>query len=114
MTFQIRVGDIEKAQKWYQTLLNREPEYIPHEGFLEWELISGCWLQVAEGTPTAGGGPVRLGVMSIEKERERLMKELKIAHFEICERDEVPVKWGTFHDPWGNQIGFFEYVDENE
>ncbi|MBS4192673.1 VOC family protein [Bacillus sp. FJAT-49705] len=114
VTFQIRVGDIEKGQKWYQKLLNREPDFIPHDGFAEWELIPGCWLQVAEGTPLVGSGPIRLGVNSIEKERERLMKELKVEFFNIFERDGVPAKWGTFHDPWGNQVGFFEYLDENE
>jgi len=114
LTFQIRVEDIEKGQKWYHTLLNREPDFIPHEGFVEWELIPGCWLQVAEGTPAVGSGPIRLGVMSIEEERERLMKELKIEFFKIIDREEVPVKWGTFHDPWGNQVGLFEYLDEKQ
>lgn len=59
MTIQVRVLDIEKGQKWYQTLLKRELDFIPHEGFAEWELIPGCWLQVAEGTPAEGSGPLR-------------------------------------------------------
>ena len=24
------------------------------------------------------------------------------------------MKWGTFKDPWGNQLGFFEYLDKRE
>lgn len=72
---QVRVTDIKEGQKWYQTLLNKEPDFIPHEGFTEWELIPGGWLQVAEGLPNEGSGPIRLGVIDIKAERDRLKKE---------------------------------------
>ncbi|MFA9557627.1 VOC family protein [Evansella sp. AB-rgal1] len=114
MTNQIRVKDIGEGQKWYQTLLNRQPDFIPHEGFAEWEIIPGCWLQVAEGTPADASGPLRFGVSDIETERERLVAELSIEEFDIYSREEVPVKWGTFSDPWGNRLGFFVYVNKKE
>lgn len=114
MTTQVRVANIEEGQKWYETLLNKKPDFTPHEGFAEWELIPGCWLQVAEGTLTEGNGPLRLGVTNIEAERDRLIEDLKIDSFEIYSRPEVPVKWGTFTDPWGNRLGFFEYLDKGE
>ena len=44
MTTQVRVSNIEEGQKWYETLLNKKPDFTPHEGFAEWELIPGCWL----------------------------------------------------------------------
>lgn len=62
-------------RQWYQTLLNKEPDFMPHKGFAEWELIPGCWLQVMEGVPSRGSGPIRLGVINIENERERLKEE---------------------------------------
>ncbi|MCT1400836.1 VOC family protein [Paenibacillus sp. p3-SID867] len=114
MTIQVRVSNIVQGQKWYETLLNRKPDFIPHEGFAEWELIPGCWLQVAEGTPTEGNGPLRLGTTNIEVQRDILVKLLKIDDFEIYSRPEVPVKWGTFSDPWGNRLGFFEYLNKSE
>ncbi|MBL5766416.1 VOC family protein [Heyndrickxia sporothermodurans] len=114
VTVQIRVPDVKEGQKWYETLLNRAPDFIPHEGFAEWELIPKCWLQVAEGTPANESGPIRLGVINIEEMRERLVTELKIEQFELCSREEVPVKWGTFSDPWGNRLGLFEYVSEDD
>ncbi len=114
MTTQFRVSNMKEGQAWYETLLNKKPDFIPHDGFAEWELIPGCWLQVAEGTLTEGNGPLRLGVTNIEAERERLVKTLNIDRFEIQSRPEVPVKWGTFKDPWGNQLGFFEYLDKRE
>lgn len=114
MTTQVRVPNIKEGQKWYEILLNKKPDFTPHEGFAEWELLPGCWLQVAEGTVTEGNGPLRLGVTNIEAERNRLVEQLKIDSFEIHSRPEVPVKWGTFRDPWGNLLGFFEYLDKDE
>jgi hypothetical protein len=114
VTVQFRVSDFEKGRNWYQKLLNKEPDFIAHEGFAEWELIPGSWLQIAEGTPTEGSGPLRLGVTDIEFERDRVVKELNVAPFEVYTREGVPVKWGTFSDPWGNRIGFFEYLNERE
>lgn len=114
MTVQVRVVDYEKGRKWYETLLNKAPDFAPHEGFSEWELLPGCWLQVAEGEPAQGTGSIRLGVMDIEAERERVMMELNVECFEIYSREEVPVRWGTFSDPWGNHVGFFEYKNEEE
>lgn len=114
MTTQVRVTDIAKGQKWYRILLNKAPDFIPHDGFAEWELIPGCWLQVAEGTPTNGNGPLRMGVTDIEQERDRIVKELQVEKFDVHSREEVPVKWGTFTDPWGNRLGFFEYLDKKE
>ncbi|UHA72712.1 VOC family protein [Paenibacillus sp. 481] len=114
MTVQVRVTDINEGQIWYQTLLNKEPDDVPHAGFAEWELVPGCWLQVAEGVPSAGSGPIRLGVIDIEAERDRLQKELNVESFEIHSRAEVPVKWATFTDPWGNRLGLFEYLSDTE
>lgn len=114
MTTQFRVSNIKEGQEWYETLFNKKPDFIPHDGFAEWEIIPGCWLQVTEGILTEGNGPLRLGVTNIEAERNRLVKQLKIDRFEIYSRQEVPVKWGTFTDPWGNRLGLFEYLDKNE
>jgi hypothetical protein len=114
MTIQVRVKNINEGIHWYQTLLNKQPDFIPHEGFAEWEIIPGCWLQVAEGLPSEESGPLRFGIDDLEKEKNRLAKYLNINDFEIHSREEVPVKWGTFTDPWGNRIGFFEYHNKVE
>lgn len=113
-TIQVRVSDMTQGQKWYQTLLNKEPDFIPHAGFAEWEIIPGCWLQVAEGKPSGDNGPIRFGVTDIVAERDRINKELNVENFEIFTKEGVPVRWGTFTDPWGNRLGFFEYLSEKE
>jgi hypothetical protein len=112
MTVQVRVSDFERGLDYYKILLNRAPDFTPHDGFAEWELLPNCWLQVAQGTPSEGSGPIRLGVVNLLAERERLVEALHIESFEIFEREEVPVKWATFSDPWGNRLGLFEYKNE--
>ncbi|WP_456271085.1 VOC family protein [Bacillus sp. AK031] len=114
MTYQVRVEEFSQAVHWYKTLLNKEPDFAPHENFAEWKILPGCWIQVSRGKPSQGSGPIRLGVYNIEEERKRLLKEFQMVSFEINSREEVPVKWATFQDPWGNQIGFFEYLNEEE
>ncbi|WP_137790280.1 VOC family protein [Bacillus sp. E(2018)] len=111
MTVQVRVSNMEDGQKYYETLLNRQPDFTPHDGFAEWELLPNCWLQVAEGDPAVGNGPLRLGVVDIDAEKKRLIDVLHVEEFEIFERVEVPVRWATFSDPWGNRLGLFEYKD---
>lgn len=114
ISYQVRVGNIEEGRKWYETLLKKAPDFIPHEGFLEWEIIPGTWLQVEEGIPSAGSGPLRFGVKDIEADRERVVRELEVEPFKVFSLDGVPVKWGTFSDPWGNQIGFYEFLNKEE
>ncbi len=114
MTVQFRVASIEEGIEWYKILLDKHPDVVPHDGFAEWELIPGCWLQVAEGNVIKGNGPLRLGVRDILRERNRMIEKLNIPPFEIHSRSEVPVKWATFQDPWGNEIGFFEYLNKQE
>jgi hypothetical protein len=114
ITNQVRVTNFNEGCKWYEVLLNKAPDFMPHDGFAEWEIIPGFWLQVAEGTPAEGSGPLRFGVTDIIAERNRLVKLLRIDPFEIHGREEVPARWGTFTDPWGNKIGLFEYVNKKE
>lgn len=114
ITNQVRVTDFNEGRRWYETLLNKKPDFIPHDGFVEWEIIPGFWLQVAEGTPSEDSGPLRLGVTDIIAERARLVKELGIDEFEIYSREEVSAKWGTFTDSWGNRLGLYEYLDKKE
>jgi len=36
------------------------------------EVVLGCWLQVAEGKPVPGGGPLRFAVKDLAAEKARL------------------------------------------
>ncbi|SEA58319.1 hypothetical protein SAMN05421743_10613 [Thalassobacillus cyri] len=108
VTFQVRVSDYEEGVNWYQTLFNRGPDFVPHEEFVEWEVIKDTWLQVAKGTPTVGSGPFRIGVENIEAERERLISVFGIDIETVQTREGVPAAWCTFSDPFGNRIGLYQ------
>ncbi|MBN8191821.1 VOC family protein [Bacillus sp. NTK074B] len=111
VTFQIRVTNYYEGLSWYTTLFNREPDFIPHEDFAEWEMVDNTWLQVAKGEPAIGNGPLRFGVQDIYSERERLMKSLNAVIEEVQTREGVPAAWCTFSDPYGNLVGLFEELN---
>ncbi|MCR8845386.1 VOC family protein [Paenibacillus sp. SC116] len=112
MTVQVRVTDMKRGIFWYETLLGKPPECAAHEDVAEWEILPGCWLQVIKGEPAKGSGPIRLGVTDIEAERQRVESQLQVEPFDIHTREELSVKWGTFTDPWGNRLGFFQYLNQ--
>lgn len=109
-TIQVRVTNFEEGMQFYRALLQRDPDFFPHEGFAEWELVPKCWIQVADGEPTPGSGPLRFGVADIEQERARVMAGFGISIEEVQSREGVPAKWCSFEDPWGNRLGFFQEV----
>ena len=43
-----------------------------------------------------------------------MINELNVDSFSICSREDVPVKWATFTDPWGYRLGFFEFKNSEE
>jgi len=118
VTFQVRVSDYSKGIEWYSMILGRPADFNPHEGhddfsgFSEWEIIkkSNCWLQVAEGDPTPGSGPIRLGVDDLEMEVGRVAPILDGYLPDIHTTPDGKVRFCTFEDPFGNRIGFFQEI----
>lgn len=112
-TFQVRVGDFDRGRDWYERLFDREPDFVPHEGFVEWEFVPGtnCWLQVGHGDPAPGSGPVRLGTTDLDGELSRLRATLDVDPPEVHRTPDGLVRYCTFTDPFGNRVGLFEEVD---
>ncbi|WP_456276645.1 VOC family protein [Bacillus sp. AK128] len=108
LTIQVRVNDFNKGVNWYTTLFDREPDFTPHDHFVEWKLTNDTWLQVSKGEPSQNSGPIRLGVKDIHLERERISKVLHIEIEPVQTRKGVPAAWCTFSDPWENRIGLYE------
>ena len=57
ITNQVRVTDIQQGQRWYEILLNKKPDFIPHEGFASngrsylvvgYKLLKECLLKVVD------------------------------------------------------------------
>lgn len=95
-------------------LFERPPDFIPHDNFWEWELMAGVWIQVVHHDESAPRTtpPIRLGVDDIERERRRIVDMLAVPMFPLFDPPEVPVRWGTFEDPWGNRIGLFQPLQD--
>lgn len=121
MTYQVRANDFEAAKEWYSIFFGRPPDILPHEGFAdqlgfcEWELISGptLWLQVAEGSPAVGSGPIRFGVDDIIAALDRLVPLLGPERPNVGQTPDGKVRFCTFEDPFGNRIGFYEEINHS-
>jgi hypothetical protein len=107
VTIEVRVSDFGAGAHWYTRLLGRPPDLTPRADFWEWEILPKCYLQVGQGTPATGSGPIRLGVADVAAERARVHDALGVAVSEI-ERIEGVAAWCTFEDPFGNRLGLFE------
>ena len=111
VTIQIRVPNGPQGFAWYEELLGRPADREPSPDVRGWELVQECWLQVVEGDPAAGSGPVRLGVGDIELERRYIEEAMGVSVSEI-ERVEGEMAWCTFSDPFGNRLGLFQDLSD--
>jgi predicted enzyme related to lactoylglutathione lyase len=112
LTIQLGVADFPAGVRFYSGLLERPPDYEPHEDFVEWELFPGCWLQIAEGEPRPTY-PVRLRCPDVEAERARVRRELGVTPSPV-KRVTGVVALCNFHDPWGNRLGLYERLFTDE
>ncbi|BCY11497.1 hypothetical protein L3i22_065850 [Actinoplanes sp. L3-i22] len=110
MTLQIPVGDIDAGRRFYATLFAREPDFAPHEDFLEWRVLPGVelWWQVI-----AIAGPVsplttrvRLRVDDVRAAARRVASELGVIPSPVTTLPGV-VSFLDFEDPWGNRLGCY-------
>lgn len=110
MTLQLQVGDIVRAREFYTAVLGCEPEFVPHEDFLEWRVIPDgeAWVQAVGVIGTVHPLPTRLrfGVADVRAERERLL-ELGVDVSQVMSLPGV-VAFIDFPDPWGNKLGFYQ------
>jgi hypothetical protein len=112
VTNQVKVTNFSDGRDWYVKLLGRDPDFMGADNFHEWEIVPGSWLQVAEGNPQTGNGPIRFGVTDIKKERERVMQDLNIEVSEIEAIDGIAA-WVNFNDPFGNKLGLYQDLAES-
>jgi catechol 2,3-dioxygenase-like lactoylglutathione lyase family enzyme len=110
MTLQVQVGDLVRAREFYTAVLGSEPEFEPHQDFLEWRVVPGgeTWLQavgvIAPVRPLANR--VRFGVRDVRAERDRLLAW----GIDVSPVTALPgvVAFVDFADPWGNTLGFYQ------
>jgi catechol 2,3-dioxygenase-like lactoylglutathione lyase family enzyme len=110
MTLQVQVGDLARAREFYTALLGSNPEFEPHQDFLEWRVIPDgeIWLQAVGVTALVRPltNRVRFGVADIHTERGRLVG----LGIDVSRLTALPgvVAFVDFADPWGNALGFYQ------
>ena len=65
-------ADLAVAERWYTTLLGREPDYRPMPTLLHWELSDRGGLMLSSSAEIASRGSIFLYVADLAAERRRL------------------------------------------
>ena len=100
----VAVADYEAMRAWYERLLGREPDMLPHDAEAAWQLVNGGWLYVVADPERAGGSLLTLLVDDLDAELAAI-GERGIAHGGI---ETIPgkVRTAEFVDPEGNKVKF--------
>jgi hypothetical protein len=102
----VPVTDLGSALHWYERLLGREPDMIPHRDEAVWHLTSDASIYVVVDAARAGTALLTLAVGDLERDRARLA-EHGIPSRLVEGRGGQPAK-ATLTDPAGNLISVFE------
>lgn len=113
MTLQVPVGDIVEGRRFYAALFGRQPDFEPHDDFLEWRVLPGVelWWQVVAmpGAFTPLRTRVRLLVDEIDSAVRRATVDLGIRPSAVTTLPGV-VHFVDFDDPWSNRLGFYQDI----
>jgi hypothetical protein len=92
----IPVADHPAARAWYEELLGRPPDMVPHDSEVAWRLTETGWIYVVQDAERAGRALVTV-----------LVDDLDALSLD-GETEMVPGKFRSTHvtDPEGNRIQF--------
>jgi catechol 2,3-dioxygenase-like lactoylglutathione lyase family enzyme len=98
----VSVSDIERAIRWYEALFGRSPDNRPMASLVEWQVLTGGWVQVTHDPDRAGLGLLNLAVDDLTAARD----ELAARGLEPGEVQPVNkgVELSPLSDPDGNTI----------
>lgn len=105
----VPLGAMNDARDFYRRLFGRDPDFSPHDDFLEWAPIRDqeCWFQVVgqeDAEPLINR--VRFRVTDM-REAIRFLDAIGLVHSEPSQLPGV-VAFVDFSDPWGNRLGYYE------
>lgn len=111
-TVELRVPHFREGVEFYSRLFRRRPDFAPHDDFVEWEAADGFWFQLGWGEPRPGY-PLRFRVEGIDAEHRRVEREVG-ARGSAITRIPGLVAFFNVSDPWGNALGFYQRLFEDE
>lgn len=100
----IAVADFSAMVEWYERLLGRPADMLPHETEAAWQLTEGGWLYVVEDPDRVGRGLLTLMVDDLDEELTQLA-ERGIDAGEIITMPGKARK-ADIDDPEGNRVSF--------
>lgn len=68
----VPVSDLQRADRWYETLFGRPADNRPMPSLVEWRVTGGGWVQVHVDAERSGGGLLNLAVEDLAAAREEL------------------------------------------
>ena len=68
----VPVSDIERASGWYEALFGRPADNRPMTTLVEWQVVTGGWVQVFHDPDRAGSGLLNLAVDDLPAARDEL------------------------------------------
>jgi predicted enzyme related to lactoylglutathione lyase len=100
----IAVADFEAARDWYERLMGRPPDMVPHEREAVWQATDTGWFYIIAGdAPGVGAGLLTLMVDDLDdRVAEIARRGIAVGEIEWVVPGSVRSVWIT--DPEGNRI----------
>jgi predicted enzyme related to lactoylglutathione lyase len=100
----VPVGDYESMRDWYERLLGRAPDMLPHDTEATWRPSEGGWIYVVADPERAGKALITVLVDDLAAE----LVEIAGRGIEPGPVEEIPGKAlkAKISDPEGNRIMF--------
>ena len=98
----VPVTDLERSRRWYQSLFGRPPDNNPMPNLVEWQVISGAWVQIFVDEQHAGSTAVNVAVQDLDAHIDEL-KQRDLEPGEIVDANKG-VRLSELNDPDGNKV----------
>ncbi|HEX6493365.1 MAG TPA: VOC family protein [Candidatus Dormibacteraeota bacterium] len=104
----VPTADFRAALPWYERLMGRPPDMLPHESEATWQVSPAGWIYIVADTARAGRALVTLIVDDLDARLAQLGERgLSPTAIEVMPGVGRKV---TFTDPEGNAIALAEVV----
>jgi predicted enzyme related to lactoylglutathione lyase len=101
----LATASIDRAEKFYAQLFEREPDDRPMDGLIQWRDVSGANIQIFQDKENAGAGRITIVVPKMDNARSSL-EEIGVKLTGEMEGDYGRI--AQIADPDGNRITLAE------
>ena len=98
----VPVAEIDRSRRWYEALFGRTPDNNPMPNLVEWQVVTGGWIQVFVDKDQAGSTVVNLAVDDLDAHVGEL-RQRGLDPGETVDADKG-VRLTALGDPDGNKV----------